>query len=61
MSGTCGARMVAMFNPDHTHVCSGSHDAGDHLCADPKCRRYFWAKEKPKKKVVKVKVRRGVV
>ena len=34
--------MVSMALPDHTHVCGGQHDAGDHLCSDPSCRRYFW-------------------
>lgn len=40
----CTATMQGMSDPSHTHICSGTHDAGDHLCADPKCRRYFYRK-----------------
>lgn len=41
----CGARMVAMAAPGHTHVCTGPHDAGDCYCTE--CGRYFWhAQEK---------------
>lgn len=36
----CGARMVAMGIPNHTHICTGPHDAGDHYCIE--CGRYFW-------------------
>lgn len=40
VEGGCGARMVAMGTPSHTHVCTGPHDAGDCYCTD--CGRYFW-------------------
>lgn len=36
----CGARMVAMGVPNHTHVCTGPHDAGDCYCTA--CGRHFW-------------------
>ena len=41
--GGCGAVMDSQAVPGHTHVCTGAHDDGDHLCTA--CQRYFWSKE----------------
>lgn len=32
--------MRSLADPGHVHVCTGAHDAGDHLCTE--CHRYFW-------------------
>jgi hypothetical protein len=40
----CSATMPSMQDPDHTHVCSGKHDAGDHFCPAP-CSRYWFRRE----------------
>lgn len=45
VSEICGARMESQLLPGHTHVCGGTHDAGDHVCSIPGCGRYFWSKE----------------
>lgn len=45
MSADCDATMVAFHDPEHTHRCSGQHDAMDHFCAE--CHRWFY--EAPKK------------
>jgi len=37
--------MESQLLPGHTHVCGGTHDAGDHVCSIPGCGRYFWSKE----------------
>ena len=43
----CGETMQGQTDPDHTHVCASEHEAGDHICSDPKCRRYFMPKGNP--------------
>lgn len=45
MDEECNAEMESILDPSHTHKCGGKHDAGDHLCKDPKCRRYFFSKK----------------
>lgn len=38
---SCGATMQSRALPDHVHTCAVEHDAGDHVCSDPTCRRWF--------------------
>lgn len=59
----CHALMQSMQDPDHIHMCASVHDAGDHMCKDPACRRWFWSKDSgpiPVKKVKRVKPPRRV-
>ena len=41
----CKETMQGMADPDHTHTCSGEHDAGDHFC--PSCKRWWYEAPKP--------------
>lgn len=43
---TCGATMRSEQVKGHTHYCTGTHDSGDHKCADPACRRWFFQEER---------------
>lgn len=37
----CAAVLASKALPGHVHTCARDHDGGNHLCADPSCRRWF--------------------
>ena len=43
MAKPCNAEAASMADPQHTHTCTGEHDAGDHFCGV--CKRWWWVKQ----------------
>jgi hypothetical protein len=38
---TCRVTLRSKVIPGHTHACALEHERGDHMCAEPNCRRWF--------------------